>query len=79
MDSVIAYAKLQGKEDNWYITGLPFVFGRKSERHPEHFLDITMGAGTKTVSREHAVLTYSEDKVCITSSGLMHRKRIYWR
>lgn len=79
MDSVNAYAKLQGKEDNWYITGLPFVFGRKSERHPEYFLDITMGAGTKTVSREHAVLTYSEDKVYAADSELMCRKRIFWR
>lgn len=68
MSIVEAYAKLHGKEHDWFITGLPFVFGRKSEKSPEHFLDITLGEGTKTVSREHAVLTYSEEKVFVSDS-----------
>lgn len=61
--SVEAFAKLQGQTESWYVKNLPFVFGRKSEKSPEDFLDICMGEPDKTVSREHAILTYSKELV----------------
>ena len=63
-----AYAKLQGKEETWYVKSLPFVFGRKSEKSPSDFVDICMGEADKTVSREHAILTYSEEHAWVILS-----------
>lgn len=64
-----AYAKLQGKTETWYVKNLPFYFGRKSEKSPSEFIDICMGEPDKTVSREHAVLTYSEEHVSFILSA----------
>lgn len=66
-ESVEAYAKLQGETQSWLVNDLPFIFGRKTDKSPEAFLDICMDKKDKTISREYAILQYNDEKVLLVT------------
>ena len=63
MDNEESFAMLQRENDCVFVKNLPFIFGRKHEKSPPDFMDICVNGIDKTVSREYAVITYSEEKV----------------
>lgn len=64
MDNEQSFAMLQRGNDCVFVNNLPFVFGRKHEKSPPDFMDICIDGIDKTVSREYAVINYSDEKVC---------------
>lgn len=71
MDNEESLAMLQRENDCVFVKNVPFIFGRKHEKSPPDFMDICVDGIDKTVSREYAVITYSEEKVhqvCILHS-----------
>lgn len=63
MDSEATLAQLVREDCIVPIHHVPFVCGRRSEKSPEDFMDICVHGIDKTVSREYAVITYSDEKV----------------
>lgn len=56
-------AKLVKEDGEVMIWNLPFRFGRRSEKSTPNYMNICVEGIDKSVSREHAEITYSEEKV----------------
>ena len=63
MDSKATLAQLVREDCIIPVYHVPFVCGRHSEKSPEDFMDICIDGVDKTVSREYAIISYSDEKV----------------
>ena len=63
MDSKATLAQLVREDCIIPVYHVPFVCGRHSEKSPKDIMDICIDGVDKTVSREYAIISYSNEKV----------------